>query len=158
MVNSAERRTCPLFRGSPQRHPSVGDTVDGRLIPGKGGKARAGGGRVPGGELLYPRRSGWNRDRLAPPKVREILRYCHFPLISDKFVQSCSATQSCPILCDPIDCSLPGYMEFSRQEYWSGLPFPPPGKFPDPGSNHWQEDSLSLIHQGSPSSSRNPAQ
>ena len=24
-------------------------------------------------------------------------------------------------------------MEFSRQEYWSGLPFPPPGDFPDPG-------------------------
>ena len=23
--------------------------------------------------------------------------------------------------------------EFSRQQYWSGLPFPPPGKFPDPG-------------------------
>ena len=24
-------------------------------------------------------------------------------------------------------------MEFSRQEYWSGLPFPPPGDFPDLG-------------------------
>ena len=24
-------------------------------------------------------------------------------------------------------------MEFSRQEYWSGLPFPPPGDLPDPG-------------------------
>ena len=24
-------------------------------------------------------------------------------------------------------------MESSRQEYWSGLPFPPPGDFPDPG-------------------------
>ena len=24
-------------------------------------------------------------------------------------------------------------MEFSRQEYWSGLPFPPPGALPDPG-------------------------
>ena len=23
-------------------------------------------------------------------------------------------------------------MEFSRQEYWSGVPFPPPGDFPDP--------------------------
>ena len=23
-------------------------------------------------------------------------------------------------------------LEFSRQEYWSGLPFPPPGDFPDP--------------------------
>ena len=25
------------------------------------------------------------------------------------------------------------FMEFSRQEYWSGLPFPPPGDLPDPG-------------------------
>ena len=24
-------------------------------------------------------------------------------------------------------------MEFSRQEYWSGLPWPPPGDFPNPG-------------------------
>ena len=24
-------------------------------------------------------------------------------------------------------------MEFSRQEYWSGLPFPSPGNFPNPG-------------------------
>ena len=24
-------------------------------------------------------------------------------------------------------------MGFSRQEYWSGLPFPPPGALPDPG-------------------------
>ena len=24
-------------------------------------------------------------------------------------------------------------MAFSRQEYWGGLPYPPPGDFPDPG-------------------------
>ena len=24
-------------------------------------------------------------------------------------------------------------MEFSRQQYWSGLPFPSPGYLPDPG-------------------------
>ena len=36
--------------------------------------------------------------------------------------------QSCPTLCDPMDCSLPAppCMGFSRQEYWSGLPFPSP--------------------------------
>ena len=28
---------------------------------------------------------------------------------------------------------LPLSMEFSRQEYWSGLPFPSPGDLPDPG-------------------------
>ena len=25
-------------------------------------------------------------------------------------------------------------MEFSRQEYWNGLPFPPPGDLPNPGT------------------------
>ena len=37
-------------------------------------------------------------------------------------------------------------MGFSRQEYWSGLPCPPPGDLPDPGieprSPASQEDSL----------------
>ena len=43
--------------------------------------------------------------------------------------------QSFPTLCDPMDCSLSGSssMGFSRQECWSGLPFPSPGDFPDPG-------------------------
>ena len=38
-------------------------------------------------------------------------------------------------LCDPMDQSLPGssVMGFSRQEYWSGLPCPPPGDLPNPG-------------------------
>ena len=27
----------------------------------------------------------------------------------------------------------PQFMGFSRQEYWSGLPFPSPGDLPDPG-------------------------
>ena len=30
-------------------------------------------------------------------------------------------------------CQAPLSMEFSRQEYWNGLPFPPPGDLPDPG-------------------------
>ena len=39
-------------------------------------------------------------------------------------------------------------MTFFRQEYWSELPFPPPGDLPDPGRSlemhllHWQVDSL----------------
>ena len=43
--------------------------------------------------------------------------------------------QSCPTLCDLMDCSLPApsSMEFSRQEYWSGLPLPSPEGLPDPG-------------------------
>ena len=36
--------------------------------------------------------------------------------------------QSCPTLCDPRDGSPPGSpsLGFSRQEHWSGLPFPSP--------------------------------
>ena len=45
---------------------------------------------------------------------------------------------------------------FSRQKYWSGLPFPPPGHLPDVGLNprllrllYWQAGSLPLSHLGS---------
>ena len=47
----------------------------------------------------------------------------------------CEIAQSCLTLCDPIDSSLhqaPTSMGFSRQEYWSGLPFPSPGNLLDP--------------------------
>ena len=43
--------------------------------------------------------------------------------------------------------------EFPRQEYWSGLPFPPPRDLPKEGSNmhlwqllHWQSGFLLLHH------------
>ena len=36
---------------------------------------------------------------------------------------------------------------FSRQEYWSGLPFPPPGDLPDPGIEPESLDSLALAGQ-----------
>ena len=32
-----------------------------------------------------------------------------------------------------VPCQAPPSMGFSRQEYWSGLPFPSPGDLPDPG-------------------------
>ena len=42
--------------------------------------------------------------------------------------------QSCLTLCDPTDCSLPGFsIHGILQEYWSGLPFPSPEDLPDPG-------------------------
>ena len=48
----------------------------------------------------------------------------------------------------------PPSMGFSRQEYCSGLPCPPPGDLPDPVIESvapaWQVDSLPLSHQGSP--------
>ena len=43
--------------------------------------------------------------------------------------------QSCPTLETPrtVAYQVPPYMGFSRQGYWSGLPFPSPGHLPDPG-------------------------
>ena len=45
-------------------------------------------------------------------------------------------------------------MEFSRQEYWSGLPFPSPGDLPnpgiEPGSPALQADALSSEPPGKP--------
>ena len=35
-----------------------------------------------------------------------------------------------------VACQVPLSMEFSRQEYWSGLPFFHPGDLPDPGTEH----------------------
>ena len=42
--------------------------------------------------------------------------------------------QSCPTLCDPwtVANQAPLTMEFSKREYWSGLPCPPAGDLPNP--------------------------
>ena len=59
-------------------------------------------------------------------------------------------TQSCPTLHSQAPLS----MEFSRQEYWSGLPFPSPGDLPNPGielkSPELQADSLPSEPPGRP--------
>ena len=54
-----------------------------------------------------------------------------------------------------VACEAPPSMGFSRQEYWSGLSFPPPGDLPDPGikpkslkAPALQAGSLPLSHQG----------
>ena len=55
-----------------------------------------------------------------------------------------------------VACQVPLTMGFSRQEYWSGLPCPPPGDLPKPGIEsvslcllHWQVGSLPLAPFGS---------
>ena len=49
-------------------------------------------------------------------------------------------------LCDQASPS----MEFSRQEYWSGLPFPSPGDLPDPGIELKSLRSLALQADSKP--------
>ena len=54
-------------------------------------------------------------------------------------VLSCLVAQPCLTICDPMDCSPPGsfvcgsFQARILEQYWSGLPFPPPGDLPDPG-------------------------
>ena len=64
----------------------------------------------------------------------------------------CSVFRSCLTLVTPWSAAhqAPLSMEFSRQEYWSGWPFPPPGIFPTQRLNTWQADSLPLSHWGKP--------
>ena len=38
-------------------------------------------------------------------------------------------------------------MRFSKQKYWSGLPFPPPGDLPDPGIEPLSLDSPTLASE-----------
>ena len=51
-----------------------------------------------------------------------------------------------------VACQTPLSIEFSKQEYWTGLPFPTPRDLPDPGIKphllsllHWQAGSLPLV-------------
>ena len=65
--------------------------------------------------------------------------------------------KSCLTLVTPwtVSCQALLFMGFSRQEYWSGLLFPPPGDLPDLGIKHvgspaLQADSLPSKPQGKP--------
>ena len=63
-------------------------------------------------------------------------------------MNECSDAQSSLTLCHPMTVAhqAPLSMEFSWQEYWSGLPSPSPGNLPNPevesGSPALQADSL----------------
>ena len=63
-------------------------------------------------------------------KVRSLL-FCSLAVGGDGLI-----IQSCPTLCNPIDCSPPdssvhgiGWSGLLLQESWNGLPFPTPGQF-----------------------------
>ena len=76
---------------------------------------------------------------LALPKSFEVGTHTHTRAVllhTHTHVLCCSKPpQSCLTLCDPLDCSFQASMSmgFSRQEYWSRLPCPPPGDLPHPG-------------------------
>ena len=71
-------------------------------------------------------------------------------------VKSLSRVQVFVTLCT-VAHQAPLSMGFSRQHYWSGLPFPSPGDLPNPGiklgSPALHEDVLSSEPPGKPSNS-----
>ena len=125
---------------------------------------------------------GWrhNGDGISVRKKEQVKRETHkscelllFALlgISPPLLPHLTLLSSCPIpslhVCHVLSCvwlfetpwtgvhQAPLYMEFSRQEYWNELPFPPPAGLPDPGirpaspvSRALQADSLPLKPSG----------
>ena len=88
--------------------------------------------------ISFSRRSFWSRDWTHISYIscvgrKDLSHQCH--LGSSTWALFVVCAQSCPVLCHPMHCrtSAPLSMGFSRQEYWSRLPFPTPGDLPDPG-------------------------
>ena len=71
-------------------------------------------------------------------------------------VYCCLVTKLCPTNCDPCTVAhqAPLSMKFSKQERWSGLPFPSSQDLPRQGSNpglpHCRRILYQLSHKGSP--------
>ena len=70
------------------------------------------------------------------------------------FCKHHNESESCSIVFNSMTPWTMQSMEFSRPEYWSGYPFPPPGDLPNPGieprSSSLQADSLPADPQGKP--------
>ena len=63
----------------------------------------------------------------------------------------CVSHSACPTLWDPTDCQALLFMEFSRQECWSGLPFPSPPAYMTPVNKlTWDSTSLSGVTKALP--------
>ena len=87
--------------------------------------------------ISFSRGSSWLRDWTQVSHIagRRFNLWATREVRSLGLTYMCAYAHSCLTLSDSTDCSSPGSLstEFSRQEYWSGLPFPTPGDLPDPG-------------------------
>ena len=78
------------------------------------------------------------------------LLYCYLCLLKTLQVMG-----ACSVMSDSVQlyglCQAPLFVGFSRQEYWSGLPYPPAGDLSEPEieptSPALQADSLLLSHR-----------
>ena len=102
------------------------------------GEARRQAAHLPGGQTEVPRGSFVQRE-------------CPCAVLSRSVVSDSATPRT-------VACQAPLSMGFSRQEYWSGLPCPPPGDLPTPGieplsltSPALTVGSLSPVPPGKPS-------
>ena len=90
------------------------------------------------------------------PKNQNIKQQKYYNKFSDSVPVKVLVAQSCPTLETPwtVAHQAPLSMGFSRQEYWSGLPFPSPEDLPhpgiEPGSPALQADTLAPKPPGKP--------
>ena len=59
-----------------------------------------------------------------------------FVIVTSEITMHAKLLQLCLTFCDSMDltCQAPLSMGFSKQEFWSGLPCPPPSDLPNPGT------------------------
>ena len=129
------------FPGDLGKHPptSAGARRDRDFIPASRG--------APGGEMathssVLACKIPWTKELGRLQSTLSLLFTCQF--MSNSFATPWTAAHQAPLS-----------KRFPRQEYWSGLPFPSPGHFLNPGIEPkskpaLQADSLPLSHQGSP--------
>ena len=94
---------------------------------------------------------GKSQGKLASSQEPLLVWWLGFRVFIQAFCCCCLIIKLYPtLLC--VARQAPPSMGFPRQEYWSGLPWPPPGALPDPGikpaSPALQMDYLPLSHQG----------
>ena len=112
--------------------------------------------------VCFPSLVSWtcrSSTQSPPSSVYGVLPGClpvsKLPLFIRTFVVVLQSLSSVQLSWDSwtVACQAPLSMGFSRQEYWSGLPFPSPGDLLDPGiklvSPAWQANSLLLRYLGS---------
>ena len=106
---------------------------------------------------LLSRSSGWCEPHIVLKfVVKDSNKIPGFTLTMKKWKWKCESLSHVWLFATPWTAAhqAPPPMGFSRQEYWSGLPFPSPGDLPDPGiksrSPALQADSLPSEPPGKP--------
>ena len=107
------------------------------------------------------------QDELGPTFLSPQASAALLHIMPGKHSDKCTRVNTSGLKSESVSCSVLFYplrphgphqaplsMEFSRQEYWGGLPCPPPGDLPDPGikpgSPALQADSLPAEPPGNP--------